>query len=478
MSTLRTSTFSAFNRILIGLRAGQFSALRAQEQLSSGKRILRPSDDPTGAARALTLRGLLSRSQRIQDTVAAGKDQLDTAGSTLQHSSELLTRSRELLLQAMSGALNDQDRATIATELEEIRKQLLDDANLHVDGTYLFGGTRTGDKPWIEVQSGGSAHAVYAGNENEQSIQSGEDAQVAITMAGNRLFGESVPGPVRFDGLTGVRSGVTADEGSGYSYLTLRHDSTQVFGLQDVGLALVDGGDQDTLLGDNPLTLDGVAGTIQLGNGTVVHIPSAGERSDVVVKNEKGGELHLDLGNWTGADFLATATGHGSASLDGDTFTALSFNETDLELREPSLGQVVHVDTREVLRAGRELVSFGNTSNPFDLLQGVVDDLRNGQGLSSNELVDRLSNRLSDLDRAHDQLLLGLGSVGARGARLAAAGTRQGEVELELDGRLSDVEDADLATVAIDLQRSQMMLELAQASGARVMQTSFLNFLR
>ncbi len=142
----------------------------------------------------------------------------------------------------MSGALNDQDRATIATELEEIRKQLLDDANAHIDSSYLFGGTRTGDKPWIEIESGGSRHTVYLGNDSEQSIQAGEDALVSITSAGDRLFGRAIPGAVRFDGLTGVRSGTTADEGTGFAYLTLRHDSTDVLGLNDVGLALVAGG--------------------------------------------------------------------------------------------------------------------------------------------------------------------------------------------------------------------------------------------
>lgn len=475
---MRTSTLSAYSRVLLGLRSGQLATLRAQEQLSSGRRILRPSDDPTGAARALTLRSSLSRSDRIRNTVAAGETQLESAGATLQHSSELLTRSRELLLQGMSGALNDQDRATIASELEEIRKQLLDDANLHFDGNYVFGGTRTGDKPWVEVVSGGTRHTVYLGNHNEQSIQAGEDALVSITAAGDRLFGNSLPGPVRFDGLTGVRSGVTADQGTGFAYLTLRHDATEVLGLADVGLALVAGGDRDTLLGANALTLDGVAGTIQLGNGTVVKIPGPGERSDVVVRNEQGGELHLDMSAWTGADFIQTVTGRGSISLDGDTFTALSFNETDLELSEGSLGQVLHVDTRTVLRAGRELVSFGSTANPFDLLQGVIDDLRNQQGLRSDEIVTRLSDRLANLDSVHDQMLVGLGSIGARSARLAAAGSRQGEIQLELSGRLSQVEDADLAEVALDFSRSQMMLELAQASGARVIQTSFLNFLR
>ena len=246
--------------------------------------------------------------------------------------------------------------------------------------------------------------------------------------------------------------------------------------LGTAGIALVANGDGDTLLGANTLTIDAAAGTLQLGNGPSVALTA--ERADVVVRNEQGGELHLDLSAWNGQDFTGTVSGAGSVSLDGDTFAALSFAETDLELADGTLGQVVHLDTRGVLRAGRELVTFGDTANPFDLLQGVVDDLRNAQGLDSPELVQRLSGRLDTLDHVHDELLQGLGVLGARTARMAKADDRQGELELQLRGRLSDVEDADLAQAAIDLSRSQMILEVAQASGSRLLQTSLLNFLR
>jgi len=473
---MRVSTLSTFNRVLLGLRAGQLASLRAQEQLSSGRRIQRPSDDPAGTSRALALRRGLAQNGRIQYAVGAGKSQLDEATSTLQDSSELLTRSRELVVQAMSGTLSDKDRDVIASELGEIRKQLLDDGNLQVNGSYVFGGTALGQKPWLEVQSGSSSHVVYRGTSEEQTIAAGVDSEVAITAAGDRIFGRSVPGAVRFDGLTGVRSGTTADEGMGYADLVFRHDATDGATLGTAGLALVANGDNDTLLGANTLTIDATAGTVQLGNGPALTIPAT-DRADVVVKNEQGGELHLDLSAWNGLDFAGTVSGTGSASLDGDTFTAVTFNETDLELSDGALGQVLHLDTRGVLRAGRELVTFGDTTNPFDLLQGVIDDLHNDQGLNSSEVVQRLSGRLQSLDHVQDDLLQGLGVLGARSARLAKADERQGELQVQLEGRLSDVEDADLAQAAIDLSRSQMILEVAQASGSRLLQTSLLNFL-
>jgi flagellar hook-associated protein 3 FlgL len=474
---MRIGTFNTYSRVLLSLRAGQLGGLRAQEQLSSGRRILRPSDDPVGTARAIELRTHLAASATRRDAIATGRTRLEAASSTLQHSSELLTRSRELLLQAMSGALNDQDRATIASELAVIRDQLLDDANLSVDGAFVFGGTALGVAPWEELESGGATHVVYRGNGEEQTIQSSEDASIAISAVGNRIFGRAVPGPVQFDGLTGVRSGTTADEGHGYATLTFRHDGTDSGLLGSVGVALIDGGNQDTLLGDNALRIDSTAGTLQLGNGPVVTIPAPGARADVVVRNEQGGELHLDLEGWNGNDYSGTVTGRGSVSLDGVDFTSLSFTETDLELADPTLGQVLHLDTRGVLRAGSELATFGNTTNPFDLLQGIVDDLGNEQGLGAADLNQRLGQRLQTLDQVHDELLVGLGTLGARTARLISADQRQGDLGLQLQGRLSELENVDLSAAAIEFTTSQAVLELAQAAGARILQTSLLNFL-
>ena len=474
---MRVNTFSAFSQVILGMRAGQLATLRAQEQLSSGRRILRPSDDPAGAARSLLLHAERARSDHTRDALASGRTQLELAGTALQHGSELLTRARELLLQGMNGTLNDDDREVVASELDQIREQLLEDANLQVDGTFVFGGTRLERRPWEEIGSGNLRRVVYRGNEFEQKIRAGADSEIAISVAGDQVFGRPVPGPARFEGLTGASSGLTANEGSGYAYLVFHHDATDAGTLGTSGVALVDGGNGDTLLGANALTIDASAGTVQLGNGPALTIPGPGERADVVVRNEKGGELHLDFEGWSGAAFSGVVTGQGSVSLDGDTFTTLSFSETDLELSNQDLGQVVHLNAQQVRRAGSELVTFGDTTNPFDLLQGMAQDLRNEGGLDSEDLLNRLSTRLDDLDRVHDELLLGVGVLGARTARIASADTRQEDVGLELAGRISDIEDADLSAVAIDLARSQMILQVAQAAGARVIQTSLLNFL-
>jgi flagellin-like hook-associated protein FlgL len=474
---MRVSTLSNFSRVLLGLRTNQAALLRAQREVASGRRINQPSDDPAGAARALELRRALAGTERIGEAVALGRTRVDQAAATLQNSSELLTRARELLLQSMSGALNDDDRRTIAAEIEALRAQLLDDANLAVDGNYLFAGTAVGAQPWVEVETNGTTFVVYRGNGETQTVQAGADSTVGITAPGNRIYGRAEPGPTRFAGLTGAAAGTTADEGVGQGYLVFRHDGLDTGLLGSVGVAPIDGDDRNTLLGPNALVIDAAAGTVRLGSGTPVAIPAAGVRGDVLVRNELGGELHLDFEGWNGQDYSGSVTGRGSVTFDGLAYAPLDFSEADLELHNEAMGQVLHLDARDVRRAGTELVTFGSTANPFDVLQGIVDDLRNEQGLDPGELSARLGGRLSALDEAHDELLVGLGVFGARSARLVNAGTRQVDLGLQLKSRLSQVEDADLAEAALDLSRSQLLLELAQASGARLIQTTLLNFL-
>jgi flagellin-like hook-associated protein FlgL len=472
---MRVSTFSTFSRVLAGLRANQYAGIRAQEQLATGRRLIRPSDDPSGTARSLSLRRELSRTNRIQDSIATGRNQLELAATTLQQSSDLFSRARELVLQALNGTLTDGDRQVIAAELEELRGQLLESANLQVDGNYVFGGTRLSSVPWEEVTVDGITRVVYRGNQSEQQVQSGIDQLVAITIPGDQVFGRSFPGLTRYDGLTGVGAGTTADEGSGYGRLVFRNDSTDLGTLATAGIKSASG--TDTLLGANRITIDAAAGTIQLGDGQPLTIPEGALRERVTIENELGGQVELDLTGWNGFDYEGLVIGNGSVALNGTDFTPLTFTETDLELRDEATGSVLHIDTTGVLRAGEELVTFGNTANPFDLLSGIVDDLVNDQGLDSGEVIDRLSIRLEDLDRIHDDLLLGMGTLGSRSARLVTADSQLSDFELELEARLSQVEDADLAEVATDLARSDLLLQLAQAAGARVMQTSLLNFL-
>ena len=477
---MRISTQSSFTQVLLGIRRNQIDLSRAQEQVATGRRLLRPSDDPAGMGRALSLTRQLADVTRLDDAIGAGLFAVDSAASHLQDASSLLSEARELLIQGMNGTLSPADRESLASEFELLRDQLLEIANQKSGDRRLFAGTETSGPAWQEVTQGGIRRAVYLGNEEEQRVRVGVGVDVGINVPGSRAFGGFERKGAVYSGLTGVARGLTADEGSGYEYLDLRHDSTDPGSLSSVSVFLANGGTDDTFLGIQNVVIDGTARTIRLGSGPLVQLPEAGSAglAQVVVENKLGGELHLDLSAWTGADYTGPVRGLGSISLDGTSYTAIDYSETDLALTHPESGATVHVDTRNARRSGRELVGFSGAVNVFDTLQGIADDLRNEDGLKNDELVPRLDQRFDELQRNHENVLVALGVLGSRGSRLRSADDRMRGMETQLQGLLSDVQDADLSEVALDLAQAANALQIAQASGARLIQTSLLNFLR
>ncbi len=228
------------------------------------------------------------------------------------------------------------------------------------------------------------------------------------------------------------------------------------------------------------MTIDAAAGTIQLGSGRTYTLPTSGSTaaSDFTITDEYGAQLHLDLSGWTGASAAGTVTGSASISLDGTNFTAVDLTETDLELTDASDGTVVHFDTTNLTRSGRDLLTFSGTVNAFDVLQGIADDLRNVHGLDPQALQQRLSARLAEFDRNYDHMQVAQGTLGARSQRLTATESRLGDFNVSLQGMKSDVEDADITSVILDMTKAEQTLQLAQSTGARLMQNTLLNYLR
>ncbi|MAE28320.1 MAG: hypothetical protein CMJ87_04945, partial [Planctomycetes bacterium] len=188
--------------------------------------------------------------------------------------------------------------------------------------------------------------------------------------------------------------------------------------------------------------------------------------------------LHVDFTGYTGGSWTGTITGNGEISLDGITFQTLDFVDTDLEIVDGETGSVLHVDTTGISRAADELVTFSGTPNVFDVLGGMIADLREGGEIDTDSLMDRLRIRLDELDRGFDNVLAATGHLGSRAERLNHAEARLEGMGLHLQGLQSDVEDVDLSTAVLEMGRTQMTLQAAQAAGARLIQQSLLNYLR
>lgn len=470
--TLRPTQASIFNLVRSGLRLNQGKLARAQEQVATGKRILRPSDDAVGTSAALAVRRQKGGVEAYRSAMNTARPLLATGASQLQEASGRLAEARALIVQGMNGTLSANDREAVAGQLDLLYEGLLELANSRSGERYLFSGTETGVAPFQETADG---RVEYRGDRSEQSIRIGRGIELEVNVPGDEVFSRFEYSGVAFHGITGVKAGTSASSGQGYHDLFVRHDATT--GTPGEGIALANGGADDTIMGAHTVTVDAAEGTARLGSGKAVPIPTPAPAT-LELQDADGSTVVLDFSAWTGADTTFTLTGEGSISLNGGPYQAITLTETNLQLVDDERGAVLHVDTTGITRAAAELVDYLGTANVFDTLRGVVADLRNDEGLAHSETVERLGLRLEEFDRNHNNLLIGLGQLGSRTERLDTTEQRLGDLSVHLDSLISGLEDADLSEVILDMSRAEQTLQVAQGTGARLIDQTLLNFLR
>jgi flagellar hook-associated protein 3 FlgL len=159
----------------------QQKVLQAQEQLSSGRRVNRPSDDPVAAAEAERVRSQEARIQSETRALLHARERLSNADTALGEATELLQSARETLLSAGSATVAPADRAKFAEALAQVRERLLGVAN-RADGTggFVFGGQGTVAAP---VDPSGTVYAPVAGTQ-----QVGREMSNPISLDGRENF--------------------------------------------------------------------------------------------------------------------------------------------------------------------------------------------------------------------------------------------------------------------------------------------------
>ena len=120
----------------------------AQETISSGKRINRPSDDPFGAEAVLRFRTSQASVEQFQKNAATVGDGLKSADGAMESYQQLLDRASTLLTQGASDFTSATAKASIAQEIDSIRSGMLTIVNTTANDRYVFGGTRQNVAPF------------------------------------------------------------------------------------------------------------------------------------------------------------------------------------------------------------------------------------------------------------------------------------------------------------------------------------------
>jgi flagellar hook-associated protein 3 FlgL len=169
-----------------------------QQELSTGKRINQPSDDPYGTSLALQLDNQLANLTSYTNNVTDGTGWAQAGNTALSDVTNAVQRVRELTLEAANGTQTKADMQASADEVNQLIDEIKQDANTQYNGQYIFSGSATSTAPY---QPG--ANDTYAGNSGQVTREIGPNTSLTVNgdLAGVLGNGQTTPGQPAGDGL-------------------------------------------------------------------------------------------------------------------------------------------------------------------------------------------------------------------------------------------------------------------------------------
>ncbi len=162
-----------------------------QLQTATGKRVNRPSDDPTAISPILSARTQIQASDRYIETIESGLDRTDGADGYLDSIENTLVRLKEISIATVNGSLSQTDLATYASEVHQLRESLMADANAQMDGKYLFAGFSEKTAPFTlnpNYPATESNPVNYNGDYGSLEFEIAPNELIEVNLTGNSLM--------------------------------------------------------------------------------------------------------------------------------------------------------------------------------------------------------------------------------------------------------------------------------------------------
>ncbi len=515
----------------------QSQLAQTQNQLSTGQRITKPSDDPVAASRLLDLQQSLAVSQQHQSNADAATSRLNQEESILADGETQIARIRELALEGNNGSQSNDTRNMIASELKQIQEHLLQMANTQdSNGSYLFAGYQGDTRPLVRNADN---TFTYNGDDGQRYIQVGTTRQVADANSGAQVYMNIKNGNGTFavyDSASNTGTGVidpgTVIDASAYVAQTYTVLFPQATDATDTALAAGAGSLPDD--GANPtdnaqqyqLYINGVAvytqdeGAATLTLNQLRDAINTSATNPGVVATVVDGTLHLANNPASNADITVqeslvdtgatpldttdTMTGYFGTVLTGDGVSdtaagadiVYASGAADAYLVLDSTGAEVasgvYADGSQIMFNGIQTYITGSPNNGdsftvepstmqdlFTTIQNLIDAFT-GQisGDSKRAGLSNAVNRvLMDLDQANTNFLKIRADVGSRLAAIDSQKTVNDDTINQVQQVLSNIQDLDYASAISKLNLQMTSLQAAQQTYTKVQGLSLFNYL-
>lgn len=182
---MRLSTTQIFQQNLNAILDRQSKVAELDLKIASGKRILKPSDDPSGSVRIINISSAIATTEQYGRNIDAARTQIALEESVLSQQGNALQRIRELVVQANNDTLNSGDRKAISIEIKSLRDQMLAFANTKdAFGEFIFSGYQVTNQPFTLV----NGKVIYNGDQGQRFVQAGSRTQIAMRDNGHEVM--------------------------------------------------------------------------------------------------------------------------------------------------------------------------------------------------------------------------------------------------------------------------------------------------
>jgi flagellar hook-associated protein 3 FlgL len=185
----RITSNTVARNVLADLNANTQRLSRTQNQLSSGKLLSRPSDDPAAVGRAMQFRKDIEATQQYQRNASEAQGWTDVTDSALTSINDALQRVREITVKGASGTSGPNERRAMRVELEGLVDTIKIAGNANYGGRYVFSGSMTDTKPYTV-----GADDAYAGDQVDVLREIGPGVAVAVNVDGKEVIGDETGG--------------------------------------------------------------------------------------------------------------------------------------------------------------------------------------------------------------------------------------------------------------------------------------------
>lgn len=432
---MRITNTMMTNNILTNVNRNRKTMSLLEQQLASGKKIQRASENPIVASRALKFRTTISQISQYKTNTEDAMSWLEVTEQSISNTTDILKRVRYLSVQGSNDPLTTENRESIISEIKELKKQLENEGNVSYAGRYMFTGYQT-DSPLVFDEASTDTYEI---TENFTP----EDVETV-----KRVYDDG-SGSSGIHEVHRIRLGYSDLDGAGVA-------STELTG---AGLTIVNKNSGDTDAYDVPV-------------GSVYYLEDTGELvfndgdtiPDFSITYQKSSFVKGDIK----PDHYFEATN----TTTGETFTPEN---------EGMSYQVSYSQTLQVNEMGYDII----TKDLIRDLEEIIHNVENiaGDGTLDDELKEDIlgetfSKLIGKMDDHIQNNLNITAKIGGKVNRLELTLNRLGSDELNITDLMSQNENVDMAEALIQFSAMEVVYNASLSASAKIIQPSLMDFIR